>query len=324
MPFMGLIMTKRKIVNIGVLVHNRSALGVTLLIKEIFEAANYVLGAETYKLDFMSYKKRILKNDIFQMQLQKSKETYDYVIVSPSQGRYENQLLEWDEEIELLKSLHKNNAVIASSCLGVLLLASTGILDGKQATTHWACESFVKKNFPKVQWDMQKILCETASVITAGGYLAIVDLTLNIISKSSGKKMTQEIGKLLLADSTREKQSIYAAELIVNTQEVDQFKVLEKWIDLNIHKNISIQEMADHCGMSLRSFQRKIISSYGHPPKKFLQLKRVQKARLLLGNSKLSIEDVVSQVGMSDVSSFRKIFLREFGMSLSEYRRRIF
>lgn len=317
-------MPKYKSVNIGVLVHNRSALGVTLLIKEIFEAANYVLGAETYKLDFISYKKRIVKNDIFQIQLQKSKEKYDYVIVSPSQGRYENQLLEWDKESELLKSLHKNNVVIASSCLGVLLLASTGILDGKQATTHWSCESFVKKNFPNVQWNMQKMLCETPSVITAGGYLAIVDLILNIISRSSGKKVTQELGKLLLADSAREKQSVYAAELIVNTQEVDQFKALERWIDLNIHKNISIQEMADRCGMSLRSFQRRIISSYGHPPKRFLQLKRVQKARLLLGNSKLSIEDVVSQVGMNDVSSFRKIFLREFGMTLSEYRRRIF
>lgn len=317
-------MTKRKSVNIGVLVHNRSAFGVTILIKEIFQAANYVLGTETYKIDFISYKKRIIKTDIFQIQLQKSKENYDYVIVSPTQGMDENMLIDWHKESELLKSLHENNVVIASACLGVLLLASTGILDGKQATTHWACESFAKKNFPNVQWNMQKMLCETPSIITAGGYLAIVDLTLNIISRSSGKKVTQEIGKLLLADSAREKQSIYAAELIVSTQEVDQFKSLERWIDLNIHKNISIQEMADRCGMSLRSFQRRVISSYGYPPKKFLQLKRVQKARLLLGNSKLSIEDVVSQVGMSDVSSFRKIFLREFGMTLSEYRRRIF
>lgn len=318
------IMTKRKSVNIGLLVHDRSALGITLLIKEIFETANYVLGAETYKIELISYKKRILKNGIFQIELQKSKDKYDYVIVSPSQGMHEDMLLDWHKEGELLKLLHKNNVVIASACLGVLFLASTGILDGKQATTHWASESFVKKNFPKVQWNMQKMLCETPSVITAGGYLAVVDLTLNIISRSSGKKITQEIGKLLLADSTREKQSIYAAELIVNTQEVDQFKSLERWIDLNIDKNISIQEMADRCSMSLRSFQRRIISAYGHPPKKFLQLKRVQKARLLLGNSKLSIEDVVSQVGMTDVSSFRKIFLREFGMTLSEYRRRVF
>ncbi|WP_413943587.1 GlxA family transcriptional regulator [Bdellovibrio sp. HCB-162] len=317
-------MPKFKSVNIGILVHNRSALGVTILIKEIFEAANYVLGAEIYKIEFISYKKRVFRNGIFQIQLQKSKEKYDYVIVSPSQGMDENMLLNWHKESELLKSLHENNVVIASACLGVLFLASTGVLDGKQATTHWSCESFVKKNFPNVQWKMQKMLCETSSTITAGGYLAIVDLTLNIISRSSGKKVTQEIGKLLLADSTREKQSIYAAELTVNTQEVDQFKALEKWIDLNIDKNISIQEMAARCGMSLRSFQRRITSSYGHPPKKFLQLKRVQKARLLLSNSKLSIEDVVSQVGMSDVSSFRKIFLREFGMTLSEYRRRLF
>lgn len=314
---------REKTISVGILVHDKVALGLTLLIKDILEAANTILGTKKYHSEFISYKKRVIKLDNLQLLTLKSKTTYDYVVVSPFRALAEDDFYGYEKEIELLRSLSAQRVTLASSCLGALLLASAGLLDGKEATAHWASEGTAKKLFPKVKWNMQKMLCETSAVVTSGGYLALVDLTLNIVAKTSGKKVSQELGKYLLADSIREKQSVYATQLIADHDDTDQFKTLEKWIDQNIQKNITIKQMADRCGMSLRNFQRQVISFYGYPPKRLLQLKRIQKARALLNNSKMSIENIVFEVGISDVSAFRKIFQRELGLTLAEYRRKI-
>lgn len=314
---------KESTVKIGVLVHETALLGSTLLVKDILEIVNFVLGIQKYQLEFISYKQRIIKIEGVQLQACAVKSHYDYIIVSPLGILTEDSFSRWDKEIALLKSLRNRNTIFAASCLGVMLLARAGLLDDKQATTHWAWEGFAKKNFPLVNWNMQKMLCETSSVITAGGFLAIVDLVLSIIAKTSGKTLSRKVGKYLVADSIRENQSVYAMELITSNGENHDFNDLERWIDHNLHREISVQEMADRCAMSLRNFQRRFVSQYGIPPRRLLQLKRVQKARSLLDDQKLSIEKIVQKVGMSDVSAFRKIFQRELGMTLAEYRRRL-
>lgn len=96
---------------------------------------------------------------------------------------------------------------------------------------------------------------------------------------------------------------------------------IDAWIDSRLRSAPTAAEMARHCNMSMRSFHRKFRGAYGVTPRKYLQLKRVEAVRRLLGESRRSIEQILAEAGVSDVTSFRRIFQRELGRSPAEFRR---
>src|SRR6185312_16565729 len=100
-----------------------------------------------------------------------------------------------------------------------------------------------------------------------------------------------------------------------------ELRQIDSWIEGRLRAAPTAADMATHCNMSLRSFHRKFRDAYGVTPRKYLQLKRVEAARRLLAESRSSIERVLADVGVSDVTSFRRIFQRELGYSPAEFRR---
>jgi AraC family transcriptional activator FtrA len=98
---------------------------------------------------------------------------------------------------------------------------------------------------------------------------------------------------------------------------------LEPWIDAHLGAPVTVEQMAQLCRLSPRTFHRAFVKAFSSTPKKFLQLKRVEKVRHLLRDPRLSVEEAIARVGVSDVPSFRKIFRRELGLSPAEYRRRL-
>ena len=167
------------------------------------------------------------------------------------------------------------------------------------------------------------MVCDAGSVVTAGGFLAAVDLTLAIVERECSRQVSHEVGRLLLADSARQHQSLYATRLIDTTTEEPRLRRLERWLTAHLSEPISVDDMARVCRLEPRTFRRLFASAYGMSPKKLLQLKRVETVRSLLRRSDLSLEDIVARVGVTDVPSFRRIFQRELGLSPAEYRRRL-
>lgn len=310
-------------ISIGILLHRSATPTVALLMRDIFTTANKVLGELHYQVELISVKGGTLEYKDIAIVTKKAKTTYDILVVVPYDRLYSHEALEWKKEIQLIKKLYNKNTKIASSCLGSIILAESGILKDKEATTHWYAFEEVQKKFPDVKWNSKDMICNTGSIITAGGYLGAVDLILNLISDSSNKKIAHEIGRLLLAESSREKQSVYATSLISHNDETSPFYTLESWIEKNLNKDLTIPMMAEFSKMSLRSFQRQFTEVYDLSPKSFLQLKRIERAKDLLRDTRLSLDIVVEKIGLSDVSSFRKIFQRELGITPSEFRRRI-
>ena len=223
----------------------------------------------------------------------------------------------------MVRAAHLKGTRVASACLGALTLASAGILDGREATTHWAWAGVVRSRFPQVRWNLQRMLCDHGDVVTAGGFLAAVDLALHVIAVTSSREVSHQLGQRLLADSVRQKQSVYAQQLI--DPEVTQGPVREiaRWIETHLADPLPAAMLARRSGLSLRSFHRKFSEAYGTTPRKFIQLKRIEKAQHLLRTTRRSLEQVLQAVGISDVTSFRRLFQRELGCSPSEYRRRL-
>ncbi len=197
------------------------------------------------------------------------------------------------------------------------------MLDGVEATTRWSWTAHARSRHPTVAWNTRRIVCDQGRVITAGGYLATVDLALHIIAATSSRERARTLARMMLADSARQSQSVYALRLAEPAAAQGELRQIDAWIESRLRSAPTAAEMAKHCNMSLRSFHRKFRAAYGVTPRKYLQLKRVETVRRLLGESRRSIEQILAEVGVSDVASFRRIFRRELGHSPAEFRRTV-
>lgn len=315
-------MPRSNIIKIGILLYPSATPAVALLMRDVFSTANEVLGDRRYQVEMISVKGGRLEFEDVAITTKIAKPHYDILLVVPF-SRTSTAPLNWKDEVRLIQDFYERETKVASPCLGSLVLAQSGILNGKVATTHWAAIEEAQKRFPEVKWNSKDMICNTGNVVTAGGYLAAVDLVLAIISETSSKKTAHEIGRLLLAESSREKQSVYATSLISQKDDTGSFYALESWIEKNLDRELTIPMMAIFSKMSLRHFQRQFTEVYGVGPKSYLQLKRIEKAKTLLRDTRLSMETIIVKIGLSDISSFRKIFQRELGITPAEFRRRI-
>jgi transcriptional regulator GlxA family with amidase domain len=308
---------------VGLLVHPEVSPALTLVLRDVFRAANRLLGETRYQVGFVSAEGlRSLEVDGAILKLARPRAAYTFLIVPPF-AQFQGCLKDWSAECRFLLKHQRRGAVLASGCLGALMLATAGILDHRPATTHWRWSSFARSHFPEVRWEEAAMICDQGDVITAGGYFAVIDLALHLVARSSSKDLAHQIGSVLLADSVRQKQSVYAQALVSDLSGNPAFMMLDAWIAQRVHLAPTVAEMARHCRMSLRSFQRQFSQTYAMGPKKYLQLKRVEKAKALLADASLTVEAVLERLGLSDLAAFRRIFQREIGLSPSEYRRKL-
>jgi transcriptional regulator GlxA family with amidase domain len=203
------------------------------------------------------------------------------------------------------------------------MVAQTGLLAGRDATTHWSWIQRAAQRFPDVKWDPSRMICDSGDIVTAGGFLAAVDLTLALVERTCTRAVSHEVGRLILADSVRQRQSVYATNLVFRRVEDPRMRRLEKWLRPHLSASVTASDMAAACNLSVRSFYREFVSVYGVTPKKFVQLKRIEKVRLLLRDPEVSVEEAIASVGVTDLPSFREVFRRELGISPAEYRRRL-
>lgn len=243
-----------------------------------------------------------------------------YLIIPPMDSA--RLLQDFDiPELDLLRQSADAGATIASACLGAFLPAAAGLLDSREATTHWNYVDFATRTYPAVRWNTREMLVDHGDVITAGGLLSIVDLCLHIVRKTQGGALAQRLGQTLLADTIRQKQSVYATKLVAAPRDATIFEALEREMDRRGGGGLTVPDMATFCNMSLRSFQRRFQDNYGVTPIKFLQLRRIEAAKTMLAQKQLSLDTVAERAGFSDMAFFRAVFSRETGMTPGQYRR---
>lgn len=316
------IQKKLKNVSIALLISDHTSFALALLIKDIFVRANKFAGSYFFVPVFVSCRGGTVRQGDVTLTTIRWDMSQEVVVVPPFNSDFDFSLTFFSKEIEQIKRAHQKKIKICSVCHGAFLLAAAEILDDREATTHWRAFAMAKEQFPRVRWALNKMICDTGTIITSAGYSSAIDLVLYFVEKYHSKKLAHELGQHLLAGSIRQKQSLYARNLVITQKSEDSFYKLESWIDKNIHRSLSVDEMAQESNMSLRNFHRQFKTAFGLPPNKYIQLKRIEKAKDLLLQKNLSIDEIVEKIGLFDQSSFRKIFLRELGVSPAEFRRR--
>jgi transcriptional regulator GlxA family with amidase domain len=218
---------------------------------------------------------------------------------------------------------HESGATLASVCTGAFLLAETGLLDGKRATTHWGFADLFRKRYPRVDLRPECLITDEGSLLCGGGAFSYFDLSLYLVERICGFEIASQCAKSLLLDMGRTSQVPYAVFEYQKHHKDGQILEAQTFMEKRFSQQINMGDLAERVGMSLRNFKRRFGRATGDSPLTYLQRYRVEAAKRLMKNTHQSVSEICYQVGYDDVGFFRRIFRRYVGIAPNEYRKRI-
>lgn len=221
-----------------------------------------------------------------------------------------------------LATRHAEGTVLAANCGGTFLLAATGLLSGRPATTHWLFADVFRARFPDVHMDANKIVIEDGDIITAGGLMAWTDLALRLVDRLLGPTVMVETGQFFLIDPAGREQRHYSSFSPKLAHGDEAIVRVQHWLQTRSARATTVREMAHFARMEERTFLRHFKAATGLKPTEYVQLLRVGKARELLQFTTRPIDQIAWGVGYEDTSAFRRLFSRIVGLSPGDYRRR--
>lgn len=221
-----------------------------------------------------------------------------------------------------LKRWHKRGTAIASVCSGVGLVAATGMLDGKRATTHWALAERFREKYPRVKWMPELMVTEDRGFYCGGGVHASLDLSLYLVEKLCGHEIALQSAKALLIETPRAWQAGFAVVPLKTEHNDDAISDAQDWLHENFHRQFPLEAPAHRVGMSPRNFVRRFKQATGDSPLIYLQKLRIAAAKRLLESDHRTMQEISDAVGYQDVAFFRALFQRHTGSSPSGYRKR--
>lgn len=215
---------------------------------------------------------------------------------------------------------YRKKTNIAAMCTGTFMLAETGLLDGKIATTNWQFARRFRRRYPKVHLMMDRILTEEAGLICTGAATSIYNLGLHLIRAFGSEDLASVCSKALLVDPNRDSQSPYS--IFSARKDHGDASILEaqEWMQEHYSDNITIDAIAKEAGISPRHFKRRFRKATGESPLGYLQNLRMEAAKRRLETTLDNINEITFQIGYEDSSTFRRLFKRYAGISPREYR----
>jgi transcriptional regulator GlxA family with amidase domain len=211
---------------------------------------------------------------------------------------------------------------VASVCTGAFLLAAAGVLDGRRAVTHWKDCARLAQRFPAVRVEPDPIFVCDGSVWTSAGVTAGIDLALALVEEDLGRSVALAVARHLVVFLKRPGgQAQFSTALALQAGE-DKFGALHDWINNHLSDELSLSVLADHAGMSERSFSRHYAEATGQTPARAIERLRVEAARRLLSESRTPVKRIVQLCGFGSEETMRRSFLRLLAVTPQDYRAR--
>lgn len=221
-----------------------------------------------------------------------------------------------------LRCRHDEGSVLASVCAGAFLLAETGLLAGREVTTHWASADVFRDRFPDVVLDTDRLMIDGGDIISIGGLMAWTDLGLKLVERFLGPVVMAQTARMLLVDPPGREQRYYSGFAPRLTHGDAAIVKAQHFLQANSGKEAGLAHLAEQAGLEERTFIRRFQKATGMTATDYAQRLRVAKAQELLQFGLLPVERIAWEVGYSDPGAFRKIFFRIVGLTPGEYRQR--
>lgn len=225
--------------------------------------------------------------------------------------------------IPWLRLKHAEGCVLAGVCGGVFILAKTGLLSGRQATTHWSLNNEFSAAFPDVLMDSDHMVIDYGDIMTAGGTMAWADLGLRLIERFLGAAVMYDTARYMNIDPPPAREQRFYSGFEPRIRHGDTAILsTQHWLFANREKALTVADMARSAGLEPRTFLRRFVQATGLKPSDYRRRLRMTRAREMLEFSRTSVEAIAAAVGFNDVRSFRRIFQGVVGLTPSDYRRR--
>lgn len=244
----------------------------------------------------------------------------DIAIIPTSGLCFNEKLIENNALLPWLQKQHAHGAYIAGVCMGAAYLAEAGLLEGRQATTHWAIADEFRGRWPNVDWRPDMFVTEDARLLCSGGLTAAADVSLYLVEKLCGHEVAVQTAKSLLLTMPRTHQSGYAVLPFSPAHDDDRVQEAERYIQAHFRDALTSETIASRVAMSSRTLIRRFKAATGRLPGAYLQAVRIEAAKAMLESDDAPIQAVACAVGYEDAAHFRELFKRSTGMTPAEYR----
>jgi transcriptional regulator GlxA family with amidase domain len=243
------------------------------------------------------------------------------LIIIPAMSWNFAKVIECNQELSAwIINQYKQGAEAASLCTGGFLLASTGLLKGRNCSTHWQAADDFRKMFPDVNLVVEKIITDEYGIYTNGGAFSFLHLLLYLIEKYCGRETAIYCSKFFEVDIDRHSQSAFTMFSGQKDHQDEEIKQAQDYIENNIDKKISMEELASRFNIGRRNFDRRFIKATFNTPVEYLQRVKIEAAKKALETSRKTINEVMYEVGYTDAKAFREVFKKITGLSPLDYR----
>jgi AraC family transcriptional activator FtrA len=220
-----------------------------------------------------------------------------------------------------LQAAHARGARICSICTGAFVLAAAGLLEGRQATTHWRYTDLLASMYPQIIIQPDELYVDQGQIVTAAGSAAGLDMMLHLVRKDHGARIANMVAQRLVIPPHREGgQSQYASRQLVSSTDGPIARLMD-WLRRNLQHQHSIKGMASQAALSPRTLHRHFMESTGQTPTEWLLGERIAYTRDLLESSTLRLGEIVEVTGFGSEESLRRHFRNVVGVSPGRYRK---
>jgi transcriptional regulator GlxA family with amidase domain len=226
-----------------------------------------------------------------------------------------NQLI-----IDWIGEQYKQGAEIASICTGAFLLASTGLLDGMTCSTHWSAAENLKTMFPGVNVETDKLITDENGIYTNGGAYSFLNLIIYLVEKYYDRQTAIFCSKVFQIEMDRQTQSAFIIFKGQKSHDDEVVKKAQAFIEDHLDEKISVEHLSSRLAVGRRNFDRRFIKATGNTPVEYSQRVKIEAAKKTFETTRKTINEVMYEVGYSDVKAFREVFRKITGMSPLEYR----
>ncbi len=223
--------------------------------------------------------------------------------------------------LAFVRAMARRGVRVASVCSGAYMLAESGLLDGRRATTHWRRTRQFLARFPKVKWEPDQIFVRDGDIWSSAGITAGIDLALAMATEEYGEEIVRQTARQLVLYHRRSGGQSQFSSLLELKAPSGRFGALLTWAREHLDAPLTVEDLAEQAGMSSRHFTRAFIAETGSTPSKAVERLRIEVARQRVQSSGEAIERVALQTGFRDPERMRRAFIRAFGQPPQSLRR---
>jgi transcriptional regulator GlxA family with amidase domain len=244
----------------------------------------------------------------------------DLIIVPALSGNMQRAVEINKDFLPWISQQHQKGTEVASLCVGAFLLAATGLLKGKQCSTHWLYANDFRTMFPDVDMVDDRVITDQNGLYSSGGANSYWNLLLYLVEKYTNREIAILASKFFAIDIGRDSQSAFILFQGQKGHEDCEIRKAQEFIEAHFAERITVEQLADQFCVGRRSFERRFKKATHNTVIEYIQRVKVEAAKKQFETTRKNINEVMYDVGYSDVKAFREVFRKVSGMSPIEYR----